>query len=395
MLQKMTLPSLGISLPGAVPVVLAAALVLICPVEGLADTSPGSISQLVETFYTRTASWGGTLQSFAFALLRWTLILEVCLFGVRMALQRAQIADIMGQFVMILLFAGFIAAVIKNYDAWSWSLINGLAATADGLGASRTTVEAPFMTGCAIVMTILDKLSITSPVDSLAYIVAALVVLIAFALMTAQILFVKCEAMIAMNASVILLGLGGSAIFREYAINVMRYVLAVAFKLFVMQLLLGLALTFIADLELAEATMQDIFVVIGVAVIILALVRAIPEACAGIINGSHVHGGQALGATAGAVLGAAVGGAAGAAAATAGTAVGVKSVSAASQLAKESGATGLGRFGHMAGNLYSAYAQARAESPRAGYGLRLNSRLQSRLQAKKMENAMKEQDHVE
>ena len=68
---------------------------------------------------------------------------------------------------------------------------------------------------------------------------------------------------------------------------------------------------------------------------------------------------------------------------------------AASKLACESGATGLGRFGHMAGNLYSAYAQARAESPRAGYGLRLNSRLQSRLQAKKMENAMKEQEHVE
>jgi len=373
-----------------------AALIALCA-AGLAhaaEPSPGMVAQMVSVFHTKTSAWGATLQAFAFSLFRWAVMLEIGLFGIRMALQRAQIADIFGQFVMTMLFAGLVAAVISHYSEWAWNLIDGLAATAESLGASKAATDAPFLTGCTLVMHILDKLSITSPVDSLAYIICALVALIAFALMTAQILFIKCEAMIAMTASVVLLGLGGSSIFKEYAVNVMRYVLAVAFKLFVMQLVVGLGLSFITDMELAEASLQDIFVVIGVCVILLALVRSIPEACASIINGSHVSGGHVLAATTGALVGAAVGGAAGAATGAGGATQGALNVRAASKLASESGAGGLGKLGHMAANLYTAHRQAKAESPRASHGLRMGSRLQSRLQAKKMENAMKDDDNA-
>ena len=97
---------------------------------------------------------------------------------------------------MTLLFAGFIAAVINNYAEWSWNLIRGLASTADSLGTAQTSSDAPLRTGLNLVQVILDKVSITSPAESIGYIVAALVVLICFALMTAQILLIKCEAMI-------------------------------------------------------------------------------------------------------------------------------------------------------------------------------------------------------
>ncbi len=370
-------------------------VLMLCLIPGsafAASPSTGTISEMVSTFHSKTSAWGTTLEQFAYSLFRWAIMLDIALFGIRMALQRSQVQDILAQFVMTLLFAGFIAAAISHYDTWSWNLIDGLASTAESLGASSSASDAPFLTGCAIVSGILEKLSITSPVDSLAYVVCALVTLVSFALMTARILCVKCEAMIAMNASVILLGLGGSSIFKEYAVNVMRYVLSVAFKLFVMQLLLGLGISFITDLELAEATMQDIFVVIGVSIVLLALVKTIPDACAGIINGSHVSGGHALTATAGAVLGAAVGGAAGAAAMSGGAAQGALNVRAASKLAGESGATGWGKLGHVAHNLFTAHRQARAESPRAPHGLRMGSRLQSRLQAMKMENALKNED---
>ena len=376
----------------AVTVALALLAVLALPASSLAaGPSPDAISQIAQEFYTKTSAWSGTLKSFAFALFRWTVMLEIALFGIRMALQRSQLPDILSQFVMTLLFAGFIAAVINNYAEWSWNLIRGLASTADSLGTAQTSSDAPLRTGLNLVQVILDKVSITSPAESIGYIVAALVVLICFALMTAQILLIKCEAMVAMNASVILLGLGGSSLFKEYAINVMRYALAVAFKLFVLQLLLGLGMTFITDMELSEATLQDIFVVIGVSVVLLALVKTIPDVCAGIINGSHVTGGHALAATAGAVLGGAVGFAAGSVATAAGASMGLKSVRAASQLATESGATGLGKVGHMAQSLYSAHQQTRAEHPRASHALRLRSKMESRLQAKKMENAMREE----
>ena len=71
-----------------------------------------------------------------------------------------------------------------------------------------------------------------------------------FALMTAQIVLIKCEAYIAMNAAVLLLGFGGSSLLKEYAINTMRYALSVAFKLFVMQLVLGIGMSFISDFNI-------------------------------------------------------------------------------------------------------------------------------------------------
>ncbi|MFW5837080.1 MAG: hypothetical protein ACOCVM_03670, partial [Desulfovibrionaceae bacterium] len=98
----------------------------------------------------------------------------------------------------------------------------------------------------------------------------------------------------------------------------------------------------------------------------------------------------ALTATAGAVAGAGIGFAAGAAGAAAGASTGVKNVRAASQLATESGATGWGKVGHMARSMYDAHQQSRAEHPSASHGLRMKSKLESRLQAKKMENSMNE-----
>lgn len=99
--------------------------------------------------------------------------------------------------------------------------------------------------------------------NSVALLLAALVVMVCFALISAQVVFIKCEAMIAMMAALILVSFGGSSFLKDYAVNALRYVLAVAFKLFVMQLVLGVGLAFIQDFDTSTAELQDIFIVIG------------------------------------------------------------------------------------------------------------------------------------
>lgn len=367
-------------------------LLLAIPVAAHAQApSPDAVSQIAQVFYDKSSAWGTTLQDLAFVLFRWTLMLDVALFGIRMALQRSQVADILGQFVMVLLFAGFIAAVINNYQDWSWNLVNGLAGVADTLGASREAMEAPFKSGLALATAILDKMSVLSPAEALGFLLAALIVLVCFVLMTAQILLIKCEAMIAMNASLLLLGLGGSAIFKEYAVNVMRYALSVAFKLFVLQLVLGMSMSFITDLELADATLQDLLVVIGVAIVFLALVWTIPDICAGIINGANTSSGQALRVAGAAVAGAAIGAVSGGAATAAGMAMAGWAVRKASQVADAEGVSGFARFGHMAKSLYAASEQSRAEHPGASHARRIHSKLTSQLQQKKMDAALQQQ----
>jgi type IV secretion system protein TrbL len=79
-------------------------------------------------------------------------------------------------------------------------------------------------------------------------------------------------------------GFGGSSFLKDYAVIAIRYVLAVAFKLFVMQLVLGVGMPSLRDFPRPRRNIQDIFVVIGASVVLAGPVKSLPEVCAGIIN---------------------------------------------------------------------------------------------------------------
>lgn len=106
---------------------------------------------------------------------------------------------------MTILFGALIYVVILNYSDWAWQVINGFKNVAQHILPSTELGDSPFRTGLKIVNIIWDKVSIFSPGESLSYLICGLIVLICFSLMTAQVLFVKCEAYIALNAAIILL----------------------------------------------------------------------------------------------------------------------------------------------------------------------------------------------
>lgn len=334
------------------------------------------VSRLVAEFYNKTSAWEPVLRKYALTVFRWLVILEVCFLGIKAALNRDQLGDIMKQFVMLLLTAGFFLAVITYYKEWSWNLINGLGAIGKELTPGGYSSESPFLTGIQLVKLVLDKLSIWSPGNSVALLMAALVLIICFALISAQVVFIKCEAMIAMAAALILVGFGGSTFLKDYAVNAIRYVLAVAFKLFVMQLVLGIGIAFIEGFSTSTAELQDIFVVIGASVVLLALVKSLPDVCASIINGSHVSSGAALTSAAAAVGGAAFG------AAVAGSNT-VKNLRDASNIAGMEGAGGLGKAASMAKALWGARQDAKTAGEKS-LSTRTRSEMQERLERAKM-----------
>lgn len=336
------------------------------------------VSRLVHEFYNKTSAWEPTLKRYALVVFRWLVILEVCFLGIKAALNRDQLGDILKQFVMLLLMAGFFMAVITYYKEWSWNLINGLGAIGRELTPGGYSSESPFLTGMQLVKLVLDKLSVWSPGNSIALLIAALVIIVCFALISAQVVFIKCEAMVAMAAAVILVGFGGSAFLKDYAVNAIRYVLAVAFKLFVMQLVLGVGIAFIEGFSTSTAELQDIFVVIGASVVLLALVKSLPDVCAGIINGSHVSSGAALTASAAAVGGAAIG------AMVAGSNT-VQNVKDAAKVAGMDGTSGLGKAAHMAKSLWGARQDAKTSGEKA-LSTRTRSEMQDRLERAKMNN---------
>jgi len=146
----------------------------------------------------------------------------------------------------------------------------------------------------------------------------------------------------------------------------MRYILAVALKLFVLQLIVNIGFAIISrnDLNGTVGTtidsikFVDLFFLIGKAVILLALAKSLPDTCAGIINGSAVGGGNPLAGMAQTAAGAAVGVVSGGASAAYGAARGAM---AAHTIAKEGGSTGLGEtLGGMARATWNAWGDGRA-----------------------------------
>lgn len=290
---------------------------------------------------------------YAKVLFYWCAVLEVAWLGIKMSLGTSDIRETIKNFCFVLLAAGFFLAVINNYHTWTWNVINGLKAIA---GEATTIVDAsdkPFTVGLNLAQSIFDLSVGINPATFIAYILAGMAILFCFALISLQIILIKCECIVAMCASSILLGLGATSFLRDYAINALRYVFAVAFKLMVMQLVMGVGINFIQQLETSDDMGWDqIGLTICFCVIFYCLVKTLPDVVAGIIQGSHVSTGNALTSTV-AAMGAGmmgIGMAAGAGAANIGRAA---------QAARAQGAQGMGdMLKGTASNLWNATREA-------------------------------------
>ncbi len=223
--------------------------------------------------------------------------------------------------------------------------------------------------------------------------ICAIIILIVFALLTAQIILIKCESYIAVNAAIVLLGLGGADFLKEYAINVMRYVLSVAVKLYVMQLVMSLGLQLFDELvkqvqSANQPGLAEAFIYIATAIVIYVIAKSVPDMVAGIVNGSHSTSGASLSAAAAGFMGAAVGGAVGAVAGGAGAALagarGIDSLRKATQIAGMEGKSGLGKAASTVGTLYNANKQARFERGKASHSSRLHESMRARHAAANM-----------
>ena len=88
-------------------IALALCLVFLLPEQALAAADTDFVSRLVTEFYNKTSAWEPVLRKYDLIVFRWLLILEVAFLGIKAALNRDQLGDILKQFVMLLLMAGF------------------------------------------------------------------------------------------------------------------------------------------------------------------------------------------------------------------------------------------------------------------------------------------------
>ena len=318
-----------------------------------ADTS--IVSRIVKKFNENLSNYEKIMLKYAKLLFYWCAVLEVAFIGIRASLGASDIGETIRNFCMSLLAAGFFLAVINNYHEWTWNILNGLKAVAGEATTLMDAADEPFTIGYNIAKTIFDKSGLSQPFKSIGYIFAGFAIMFCFALITLQIVLIKCECLVAICAAAILLGLGATSFFRDYAVNTIKYVVSVAFKLMTMNLLMGLGMSFFQELKITD-DWSEIGVAICFCAVYYCLVKQLPETIGGIITGSHIGGGNTFSSTMRSMGAAALGLAAGAAG---GAYAGAKNVGLAAQAAKAEGASGVtGMAGGIARNLWNGSREA-------------------------------------
>lgn len=330
---------------------------------------------------SKSSSWFPVLQSYAMSLFKILLIIDVIWLGIQAALKREELMEIIASFARLVIFASIMLVLVVYYKDWTRSIISGLANVASSdLGALDVNPSSVFSAGLALVNTALDQVSILKS-NSFGMLFCAIIICVIFSLISAQMLLIKCEAYIVLNAGAILLGFGGSAFTKNYAINFLRYSLSVAVKLFVMQLLISIGMDFMTDFSSTPADFNELTIVIGASIVLLALVNSIPDIVSGIINGSHVSTGSAITGAATAVATSTMAAMAAIKSAGVGGFQGASAVKGAYDYAKATGAAGpVGVASHMAGTL--GKAAFGAQDP--GTMAKINSAVQTHFESFKM-----------
>ena len=202
------------------------------------------------------------------------------------------LAEIVNQ----IFFLGFFLALLENSVTWGQAIVNSFrqaASTAGGTGLAPSDV---FTAGVDLAQKVMSQMSIWSPAASVGLIIAGLVIEVCFALIAACMVLALVESYLVISMGVLFMAFGGTQWTKDFAISTVRYTLSVGAKLFVLQLLVsigdGLIQSWVATFN--DITASSLCILVGCSIVMLALVKVLPETMQRIVNGSSMATGSAL-----------------------------------------------------------------------------------------------------
>ncbi|RMP33037.1 P-type conjugative transfer protein TrbL [Pseudomonas coronafaciens] len=321
-------------------------------------TQSNEMNGLLRMLYQAASEWSPRLQGYALKLLASLALIQLVWTFMPLVMKQADLGEVVGELIRFFMIIGFFYAVIEHSVPWATAVVDSFreaAGTASGLGRALQPGDM-FAVAVNFSRTIVEGISLFSPGKAVLIALVGCLVLLCFAFIAAFMFVTLVESYVIINASVLFFGFGGSQWTRDFAIAPLRFVVAVGAKLFVLTLIVGIIVTS-AKSWLAAYTNDEasLMTLAGLALVCAYLTKTIPELIGGMISGTSMGGGSALG-------GMAAAGAAGAAAAVATIATaGAAAPAAAGALgAAGSGASAAGAAGSggLAGAINSSFAGA-------------------------------------
>lgn len=321
-------------------------------------TQSNEMNGLLRMLYQAVSEWSPRLQGYAVRLLASLALIQLVWTFMPLVMKQADLGEVVGELIRFFMVIGFFYAVIEHSVPWATAVVDSFreaAGTASGLGRALQPGDM-FAVAVNFSRTIVEGISLFSPGKAVLIALVGCLVLLCFAFIAAFMFVTLVESYVIINASVLFFGFGGSQWTRDFAIAPLRFVVAVGAKLFVLTLIVGIIVTS-AKSWLAAYTNDEasLMTLAGLALVCAYLTKTIPDLIGGMISGTSMGGGSAIG-------GMAAAGAAGAAAAVATIATaGAAAPAAAGALsAAGSGASAAGAAGSggLAGAINSSFAGA-------------------------------------
>ncbi len=306
---------------------LGAALAAAWSQQAFAATG-GSLDKIVNLFINAQGGWEAPIKAAAMAVFGILVAIEVAWTLIKLAIKGADHTEYVGEVANRIMFVGFFSYLLMNGGELARSIINSLrqvgnnASSAAG-GTGGLSPSDIFDAGVNMATTVLAtkvELSLAGLGQATALMIAATCVCICFALMAALFVVALVESYIVSSAAIILMGFGGTRWTKDFAITALRYAVSVGVKLMAIQLIAGMGESVIKAQAAAISVEsvqkpEDIMVVLGFGIVMLALTKSIPDILQGIINGTSISAGggamtyQMAGAAVAAVAGAGAAGA--------------------------------------------------------------------------------------
>ncbi|UST78779.1 P-type conjugative transfer protein TrbL [Pseudomonas siliginis] len=321
-------------------------------------TQSNEMNGLLRMLYQAASEWSPRLQGYALHLLASLALIQLVWTFMPLVMKQADLGEVVGELIRFFMVIGFFYAVIEHSVPWATAVVDSFreaAGTASGLGRALQPGDM-FAVAVNFSRTIVEGISLFSPGKAVLIALVGCLVLLCFAFIAAFMFVTLVESYVIINASVLFFGFGGSQWTRDFAIAPLRFVVAVGAKLFVLTLIVGIIVTS-AKSWLAAYTNDEasLMTLAGLALVCAYLTKTIPELIGGMISGTSMGGGSAIG-------GMAAAGAAGAAAAVATIATaGAAAPAAAGVLGAAGGgasAAGAAGSGGLAGAINSSFAGA-------------------------------------
>ena len=343
-------------------IALASAILLLSASSAMAAgdvTQSNEMNGLLRLLYQAASEWSARLQGYALKLLASLALIQLVWTFMPLVMKQADLGEVFGELIRFFMVIGFFYAVIEHSVPWATAVVDSFreaAGTASGLGRALQPGDM-FAVAVNFSRTIVEGISLFSPGKAILIALVGCLVLLCFAFIAAFMFVTLVESYVIINASVLFFGFGGSQWTRDFAIAPLRFVVAVGAKLFVLTLIVGIIVTS-AKSWLAAYTNDEasLMTLAGLALVCAYLTKTIPELIGGMISGTSMGGGSAIG-------GMAAAGAAGAAAAVATIATaGAAAPAAAGALGAAGGggasAAGAAGSGGLAGSINSSFAGA-------------------------------------